>query len=74
MGLPAPILSGPSILYLGLAAHKYSNKVHLSMLLLEEMPWMKCREYRPHSHGQRGTDKYTETFTITHLSLQHFLP
>lgn len=47
MGLPAPILSGPSILYLGLAAHKYSNKVHLSMLLLEEMLWMKWREYRP---------------------------
>lgn len=47
MGLPAPILSGPSILYLGLAAHKYSNKVHLSMLLLEEMLCMKWREYRP---------------------------
>lgn len=37
MALPAPILSGPSILYLGLAAHKYSNKVHLSMFLLEKM-------------------------------------
>lgn len=37
MALPAPILSGPSTLYLGLAAHKYSNKVHLSMFLLEKM-------------------------------------
>lgn len=74
MGLPAPILSGPSILYLGLAAHKYSNKVHLSMLLLEEMLWMKWREYRPHSHTQRGTDKYTETFTITQLSSTALLP
>lgn len=74
MGLPAPILSGPSILYLGLAAHKYSNKVHLSMLLLEEMLWMKWREHRPHSHTQRGTDKYTETFTITHLSSTALLP
>lgn len=54
MGLPAPILSGPSILYLGLAAHKYSNKVHLSMFLLEEMLWMKWRESRPHSHAQQG--------------------
>lgn len=74
MGLPAPILSGPSILYLGLAAHKYSNKVHLSMLLLEEMLWMKWREHRPHSHTQHGTDKYTETFTITHLSSTALLP
>lgn len=37
MALPAPILSGPSTLYLGLAAHKYSNKVHLSTFLLEKM-------------------------------------
>lgn len=45
MGLPGSILSGPSILYLGLAAHKYSNKIHLSMLLQNEMLWMKWREY-----------------------------
>ena len=74
MGLPAPILSGPSILYLGLAAHKYSNKIHLSMLLLGEMLWMKRREYSPHLHTRRGTDEYTETFTITHLSSTALLP
>lgn len=45
MGLPAPILSAPSILYLGLAAYKYSNQVHLSMLPLEEMLWPRCWEY-----------------------------
>lgn len=74
MGLPAPILSGPSILYLGLAAHKYSNKVHLSMFLLEEMLWMKWRESRPHSHTQQGADRYAGTVTITHLSSTALLP
>lgn len=74
MGLPATILSGPSILYLGLAAHKYSNKVHLSMLLLEEMLWMKWRGYHPHSRTQLGSDKYTEAFTIKCLSSKALLP
>lgn len=72
MGLPTPILSRPSILYLGLTAHKYSNKVHLSMLLLEEMLWMKWREYRPHPHAQHCTDKYIQTLHIS--PLQHFCP
>lgn len=75
MGLPAPILSGPSILYLGLAAHKYSNKVHLSMFLLEEMPWMKWRESRPHSHTPNKALTNTQKRLPLHISpLQHFCP
>ena len=75
MGLPAPILSGPSILYLGLAAHKYSNKVHLSMLLLEEMLWTKWRGTPPPIH----TANVALTNIRKHLpsqssTLQHFLP
>lgn len=71
MGLPAPILSGPSILYLGLAAYKYSNKVHLSMLFLEDMLWMKWQEYRPHSPTLTNIP---EAFTIAHLSSAALLP
>lgn len=75
MGLPAPILSGPSILYLGLAAYKYSNKVHLSMLFLEDMLWMKWQEYRPHSPTQYGPDKYTRSvYHCTSLLCSTFAP
>lgn len=65
MALPAPILSGPSILYLGLAAHKYSNKVHLSEFLLQEMPRMKWRESRPHS--RTGTYICVHTLAVRSL-------
>lgn len=43
------------------------------MLPLEEMLWMKWREY---SHtAQHGTDKYTKTYThITQLSQHSTLP
>lgn len=83
MALPASILSGPSILYLGLAAHKYSNKIHLSVFLLQEMPWMKWRESLPHS----CTGKYICVCTCIYMrnvctqqgggkctAFHHFLP
>lgn len=79
MALPAPILSGPSILYLGLAAHKYSNKVHLSVFLLQEMPWMKWRESNPHSCTGKCMCVYTFVYAQCMLptrrtAFHHFRP
>lgn len=76
MGLPAPILSGTSILYLTLAAHKYSNKVHLSMFLLGEKNALDemVRILPTFTQPTRPHKIHTHTFAITYLSSIALLP
>lgn len=72
MDLPAPILSGPSIFYLGLGAHKYLNKVHLSVLLWERF-WVECPplyipslQYRCPPTTQAVSSRRSDLSALTH--------